>query len=185
MLTFSINPKLNDDKLQKIDRLIKQTNDKNREYAGISFINIVSDKALSVDEIGDVNLSSVKYLGIMRDRAKKEKSKVQSWEKLTEEIDADCMNISEFYEFEEDLVKRLDYEDDCIAAVEAFIRLREKIFFKCGRDIWRLVELGMIKDAIAIRKLKELFTYEADNSVLYNVLSDPHVFKMLKNILDS
>ncbi len=184
MLTFFVNPDMNKDKICKVAKLINQCNAYNRDELGIAYINIVCNVFKNDEDGRKVNLSSVHYFRKVNEKIKSEQSCVQHLEGMAEDIDEDKRTIVEPVLFEDELVEKMDFEYDCKAIVEWFIKRREEVFFDRGSDIWRLLTLARMGDVIASNKLREIFVEAEDKELLSRLILDNRIFAELEKILN-
>ena len=134
LVTFSINPVVTPEKLKKVDKLISEINDYNRDYLSDAFLKIMEceDKSISLNGMGKV--------GEKFERLNARRHPTYSLEGMVEQYeDIESFDVVETESFEDEVI--LDCDTDNL--VKEFLDLRENLFLTEGMDIWRLLELSL------------------------------------------
>ena len=148
LVTFSINPVMTSEKLKKVDKLVSEMNEYNREYVSDAFLKIMGCK-----DDGYIPLKYIDKKGSKFEKLSMYRERTFSFEKMVEEYeDIESFDILTTEPFEDDVIMECDTDH----LVKEFLDLRENLFLLEGIDIWRLLELSLFyEDKIAIRKFAE------------------------------
>ncbi len=172
MVTFSVNSGIDSkDKVKKVAELIKQANKYNSEYMGEAFIKIAEGFSGSVNLNDFAEKQKAAENRILSDTLKflSEEESGLGFEGVQEVIDAT--------DYAQESTRRIDVD----YYAEKFLTLREKLYFKEGADIWRLLKLVCLGDAIAGPKLKRLIYEYNETEFLYEFCSDMrHIYAVKK-----
>ncbi len=145
-VTFSVNPVMTPDKLKKIDKLVHEINDHNREYLSDAFFKIMGCEDKEYISLKYINKKGGKF-----EKLNALRHPTYSFEEMMgnyEEVDSYDITIEE--SFEDEVIMNCDTDN----LVKEFLDLRDNLFLLEGIDIWRLLELSLFyEDRIAIRKL--------------------------------
>ncbi len=185
MLTFSVNPTMTPDKLKKVDKLITQVNQYNSEYLGKAFISIMEGvKVKDLDR--EINLNSLEFVcNRSRDiKAVEEKEQVLSLEQDTH-MGRRIIDIAPNERFEDFVLDRVDFEYDSKEAIEAFKIKRGVVFKETGADVWRLLELSLMRDEIAMHRLYLIFETKKEVDLIKTIVKNRKIFKKLKKEMES
>ena len=148
LVTFSINKVMTPEKLKKVDKLISEINEYNREYLSDAFLKI-----MGCEDNDYVSLKYINKKGGKFEKLNALRHPTYSFEEMMEnyeEVDSYDITIEE--SFEDEVIM----ECDTASIVKEFLDLRENLFLLEGIDIWRLLELSLFyEDKIAIRKLAD------------------------------
>lgn len=148
LVTFSINKVMTPEKLKKVDKLISEINDYNREYLSDAFLKI-----MGCEDNDYVSLKYINKKGGKFEKLNALRHPTYSFEEMMEnyeEVDSYDITIEE--SFEDEVIMDCDTEN----LVKEFLDLRENLFLLEGIDIWRLMELSLYyEDKIAIREFAD------------------------------
>ena len=146
LVTFSINKVMTPDKMKKIDKLVHEINDHNREYLSDAFFKIMGCEDKEYISLKYINKKGGKFekLNALRHPTYSFEEMMENYE----EVDSYDITIEE--SFEDEVIMNCDTDN----LVKEFLDLRDNLFLLEGIDIWRLLELSLFyEDRIAIRKL--------------------------------
>ena len=148
LVTFSINPVMTPDKLKKVDKLVSEMNEYNREYVSDAFLKIMGCK-----DDGYISLKYINKKGGKFEKLNALRHPTYSLEEIVENYeDVNSYDIAVEESFEDEVIMDCDTDN----LVKEFLDLRENLFLLEGIDVWRLLELSLYyEDKIAIRKLAE------------------------------
>lgn len=147
MFTFSINNRINSkDKAQKVAKLIKGINKYSEEVLSDAFINLVQGKEC------EVSISKLSYISEKNKAYDERHSKSDNLINEDEEMKGyqGIIEIVNPFDFEADIIAKADTD----YYIETFLDIREFVFFKRGIDLWRLFELVLKRDKLAIEKFR-------------------------------
>lgn len=180
MISFSVNNSLNEDKAKKVAKLIKDMNSYNQEYVGDAFIHLMTSTKNK-----NINLNN--YADSKR---KEEYRDLTKYDKPEENIvEAEDLDDGESGTALESIFDPVNYEDLSIERaeidyyVENFLNVREFIFFKGGKDIWRMLTLAYSGDKVVMHKLRYLFDDYCITEFMYEFLACPYYMYQVKQIL--
>lgn len=163
IITFSANAQmvLTPEKVKKVAALVNSMNEFNREFAGEAFIQIMEGKTKMYDgkdALRDLNA----YAHFHRKEEQMELEMRANYEcPLINEVALKMGETGAVAELIED--KALNVETmatdkgDTTYYVERYLNIREQLFFKQGVDIQRLLKVAMDGDAVAVKKVEDLF----------------------------
>ena len=136
------------DKLKKVDKLISEINDYNREYLSDAFLKI-----MGCEDNDYISLKYINKKGGKFEKLNALRHPTYSLEEIVENYeDVNSYDIAVEESFEDEVIMDCDTDN----LVKEFLDLRENLFLLEGIDIWRLLELSLYyEDKIAIRKLAE------------------------------
>jgi len=148
LVTFSINPVMTPEKLKKVDKLVSEINDYNREYLSDAFLKI-----MGCEDKNYVSLNRIDKKGGKFEKLNALRHPTYSFEEMVENYDnVESYDFSAEDSFEDDVILECDTDN----IVKEFLNLRENLFLREGIDIWRLLELSLYYgDRIAIRQFAE------------------------------
>ena len=148
LVTFSINKVMTPEKLKKVDKLISEINEYNREYLSDAFFKI-----MGCEDEGYVSLKYINKKGGKFEKLNALRHPTYSFEEMLENYEeVNNYDIAVEESFEDEVISTCDTE----SIVKEFLDLRENLFLLEGIDIWRLLELSLYyDDKIAIRKLAD------------------------------
>ena len=162
--TFSLNCKLTKEKAKKVAALINSINEFNCEFASEAYIQIMEGKTKKYhekDALRDLNAyAHFHKIEEICDSAKRAEREVNAT--CEEEISLDDVRT-----VVEQMVDNSDVEADVFKRVDAqyyisqFLEIREKLYFKKGIDLYRLLSLALTGDYQATVKLR-VVVYECD-----------------------
>ena len=148
LVTFSINKVMTPEKMKKVDKLVSEINDYNREYLSDAFLKIMGCEDNEYISLKYINKKGGKFekLNALRHPTYSLEEIVENYE------DVNSYDIAVEESFEDEVIMDCDTDN----LVKEFLDLRENLFLLEGIDIWRLLELSLYyEDKIAIRKLAE------------------------------
>ena len=148
LVTFSINKVMTPEKLKKVDKLISEINEFNREYLSDAFLKI-----MGCEDQKYVSLNRIDKKGGKFEKLNALRHPTYSFEEMVENYEeVNSYDIAVEESFEDDVIMACDTDN----LVKEFLDLREKLFLMEGIDIWRLMELSLYyEDKIAIREFAE------------------------------
>ena len=148
LVTFSINPVMTPEKLKKVDKLVSEINEYNREYLSDAFLKI-----MGCEDKNYVSLNRIDKKGGKFEKLNALRHPTYSFEEMVENYDnVESYDFSADDSFEDDVILECDTDN----IVKEFLDLRENLFLREGIDIWRLLELSLYYgDRIAIRQFAE------------------------------
>ena len=162
--TFSLNCKLTKEKAKKVAALINSINEFNCEFASEAYIQIMEGKTKKYhekDALRDFNAyAHFHKIEEICDSAKRAEREVNAT--CEEEISLDDVRT-----VVEQMVDNSDVEADVFKRVDAqyyisqFLEIREKLYFKKGIDLYRLLSVALTGDYQATVKLR-VVVYECD-----------------------
>ena len=154
MLTFSVNPQMDDVKAKKVYELVQQVDEKYKDYISQAFLNIVEDTS-QYKKSGSVNLA-----GFARS-CKKEEYRLLATENrmfvpLPQEGEGggsmDLLALADPQDIEMDYL----YREELMQYVSDFLDIREYVFFQKGWDLWRVLMLVRKGDSQAMMRARSL-----------------------------
>ena len=148
LVTFSINPVMTPDKLKKVDKLVSEINEYNREYLSDAFLKI-----MGCEDKNYVSLNRIDKKGGKFEKLNALRHPTYSFEEMVENYeDVNSYDIAIEESFEDEVILECDTDN----LVKEFLDLRENLFLREGIDIWRMLELSLYYgDRIAIRQFAE------------------------------
>ena len=151
LVTFSINPVMTPEKLKKVDKLVSEINEYNREYLSDAFLKI-----MGCEDKNYVSLNRIDKKGGKFEKLNALRHPTYSFEEMVENYeDVNSYDIAIEESFEDEVILECDTDN----LVKEFLDLRENLFLREGIDIWRMLELSLYYgDRIAIRQFAERIT---------------------------
>jgi len=148
LVTFSINKVMTPEKMKKVDKLVSEINDYNREYLSDAFLKI-----MGCEDQKYVSLNHIDKKGGKFEKLNALRHPTYSFEEMVENYeDVYSFDIATEDSFEDEVILECDTDN----LVKEFLDLRENLFLREGIDIWRLLELSLYYgDRIAIRQFAE------------------------------
>lgn len=148
LVTFSINPVMTPEKLKKVDKLVSEINEYNREYLSDAFLKI-----MGCEDKNYVSLNRIDKKGGKFEKLNALRHPTYSFEEMVENYeDVNSYDIAIEESFEDEVILECDTDN----LVKEFLDLRENLFLREGIDIWRMLELSLYYgDRIAIRQFAE------------------------------
>ena len=179
MITFSVNSDLSKDKAKKVFKLIQDMNSFNRDYIGEAYIHLMTGDSKNI------NLDS--YAKLKKIEEHRELTKYDTKEENI--VDIDDLQNGDIGTISNELFDPKNYEEISIERadidyyVDEFLSIREYIFFKGGKDIWRMLCLAFTGDKIVTNKLRMIFDEYKIKDFMYEFLSCPYYMYVVKMIL--
>ncbi len=135
LVTFSINPIMTPEKLKKVDKLVSEITDYNREYLSDAFLKI-----MGCEDQKYVSLNNIDKKGGKFEKLNALRHPTYSFEEMVENYDdVYSFDIATEDSFEDEVILECDTDN----LVKEFLDLRENLFLREGFDIWRLLELSL------------------------------------------
>lgn len=177
MFTFSINEKINSkEKAQKVAKLIKGINKYSEEILSDAFINLVQGKEciVSIAKLSCIDNRNKAYdeKNGKTDNLINEDEEMRGYKGITEIVNP--------FNFEADIIAKADTN----YYIEAFLDIREYVFFKRGIDLWRLFELVLKRDKKAIEKFRWVLDELNFTSFFKEFCSRAEYIEGVRNVLN-
>ena len=135
LVTFSINPVMTPEKLKKVDKLVSEINEYNREYLSDAFLKI-----MGCEDKNYVSLNRIDKKGGKFEKLNALRHPTYSFEEMVENYeDVNSYDIAIEESFEDEVILECDTDN----LVKEFLDLRENLFLREGIDIWRMLELSL------------------------------------------
>jgi len=135
LVTFSINKVMTPEKMKKVDKLVSEINEYNREYLSDAFLKI-----MGCEEKDYVSLKYINKKGGKFEKLNALRHPTYSLEEMVEGYDdVHSYDIAVEESFEDEVIMECDTDN----LVKEFLDLRENLFLREGFDIWRLLELSL------------------------------------------
>ena len=176
LVTFSINPVMTPEKLKKVDKLVGEINEYNREYLSDAFLKI-----MGCEDKNYVSLNRIDKKGGKFEKLNALRNPTYSFEEMVENYeDVYSFDIATEDSFEDEVILECDTDN----LVKEFLDLRENLFLREGIDIWRMLELSLYYgDRIAIRQFAERIRDLGYTDFFEYLLQSDTAIKKIKEML--